>query len=403
MSRQETEEKIQRVKSRMNELQISQQRKFDELSEFQSRILQEIIVKLTVYFKSEDTSTHFCKWSRSEAPQAKATWQETKSEVLNCISQRTQQFVQDWEDEEHEFAKAQVSLTKYCCEKYLVMEEEIRQVEEEVFFDDVEQEVPKHEEVTPTKSRSKSQRKLTETTPVWVRQGLASVVVESPLGWFGAKIKKKLHYKSKLERYVDDPCDYLSRRSRKCLKVIATQDRMLPFINKQLEDAVQFLKQIKDSIPKLLESDEKAYEKLLEDDRSKTQVQAIFQPLERQVESLTRELTVYNLTEMRKSDFTDNELKWDGKFESIIGHGSFSTVYMGALTRDGEPEVKVALKVYKDPLTTRNVWHFVDEERALRFVLNFQAKLKVIHKQVTINDKIERRYNKMNTRILQDA
>ena len=372
MSQQNAEKKIQRVISRMKELQISQKRKFDELSEFQSKILQKIIEKLVVYFKSADTAKQFCKWSPSEAPQAKETWQETKSEVLNCISQRTHQFVQYWEDEEHEFAQAQVLLTKYCCEKYLVMEEEIRQVENE--FDDVEQEVPKHEEITPTKSRSKWQRKFTETTPVWLRQGLASVVVGSPLGSFGAKIKKKLHYKSKLERYVDDPCDYLSRRSRKCLKAIATQDRLLPFINKQLEDAVQFLKQIKDKIPKLLESDEALYKNLLEVGRSKTQVQEIYQPLERQVESLTRELTVYNLTEMRKSDFTDDELKWDGKFESIIGHGSFSTVYRGALTREGEPEVKVALKVYKDPLTTRNVWHFVDEERALRFVLNFQTK-----------------------------
>ena len=377
MSRQETESKIQRVRSRMEELQISQQRKFDELSEFQSGILQKIIEKLAVYFKSEDTARQFCKWSRAEAPQAKATWQKTKSEVLNCISQRTHQFVQYWEDEEHQFAEAQVSLIKYFSEKYLVMEEEIRQVEED--FDDAEQDVPKYEEVTPTKSRAKSQRKFTETTPVWLRQGLASVVVDSPLGWFGAKIKKKLHYKSKLERYVDDPCDYMSRRSRKCLKLIATEDRLLPFINKQLEDAVQFLRQIKDKIPKLLESDEELCRKLLEDDRSNTLVQEIYQPLERQVESLTRELTVYNLTEMRKSDFTDDELKWDGKFDSIIGSGSFSTVYRGSLTHEGKPEIKVALKVYRDPLTTRNVWHFVDEERALRFVLNFQAKRNVIH------------------------
>ena len=323
----------------MEELQISQQRKFDDLSAFQPGILQKIIEKLALYFKSKDTAKQFCKWSRSEAPQAEATWQETKSEVLNCISQRTHQFVQDWEDEEHQFEEAQVSLIKYFSEKYLVMEEEIRQMED---FDDAEQEVPKHEEVTPTKSR--------------------------------AKIKKKLHYKSKLERYVDDPCDYMSRRSRKFLKLIATQDRLLPFITKQLEDEVQFLRKIKDKIPKLLESDEELYRKLLEDDRSNTLVQEMYQPLERQVESLTRELTLYNLTEMRKSDFADDELKWDGKFDTVIGSGSFSTVYRGTLTHEGEPEIKVALKVYRDSLTTRNVWHFADEERALRFVLNFQAK-----------------------------
>ena len=66
MSRQKTESKIQRVRSRMEELQISQQRKFDELSEFQSGILQKIIEKLAVYFKSEDTAKQFCKWSRAE-------------------------------------------------------------------------------------------------------------------------------------------------------------------------------------------------------------------------------------------------------------------------------------------------------------------------------------------------
>ena len=54
MSRQETNNNIQRVRSRMEELQISQQRKFDELSAFQFGILQKIIEKLAVHFKSED-------------------------------------------------------------------------------------------------------------------------------------------------------------------------------------------------------------------------------------------------------------------------------------------------------------------------------------------------------------
>ena len=369
MSRDETEKKIGRVMSRMEELRISQQRNFDELSQYQSKALEQIIQKLAAYFKSDDTAKKFCTWSLSEAPEAKATWQETKSEVLNCISERTHQFVQYWEDDEHEFARAQDLLIKYCSEKFQVMEEEIRELEEAVFFDYIELETPKQEVVTPTKPRRKSRRNFSETTPVWLRQGLASVVIGSPLGSFGAKLKKKLHYKSKLERYEDAPCEYMSRRSRKCLKVIATQDRLLPFINTQLADAVQFLKQIKDKIPKLLEGDEQLYKQLLEDDRSKTQIQEIYQPLDKEIESLTRKLIVYNLREMRKSDFTDDELEWDGHFNSIIGSGSFSTVYKGALTRQGEPQIKVALKVYRDPLTTSNVWHFIDEERALRYLL----------------------------------
>ena len=245
------------------------------------------------------------------------------------------------------------------------MEEELRQVVEEGFIDEVvEPETPQLEDETPTKPRGI----VAKTAPVWLRQGLASVMVGSHLGSFGAKIKKKLKYKTKIESYTDDPCDYMSKRSRKCLQVIATQDRLLPFINKQLEDAVQFLRQIKEKIPKLLEADAQLYQQLLEDDRSKTQIQEIYEPLDRQLGSLTSELIVYNLREIRKSDFTNDELKWDGNFNSIIGSGSFSTVYKGTLNRKGEPKIEVALKVYKNPVTTSNVRHFVDEEKALRFV-----------------------------------
>ena len=369
MSHQETEKKITSVKGRIEELQISQQCKFDELGEHQKKILEDIIQKMIAYFKSDDTKKQFCKWSCSEAPRAKATWPETKSEVLKCVSERVQQFVQSWEDEEHEFARAQVSLIQYCYEKYSVMEEEIRQVED-ILINKDDADVPQKEDLTPIKPREKFGKGTSEIAPVWLRQGLASVVVGSS---FRSIFKKAFHSKrnqTKQESYKGDPCAYMSRRSRKCLDVIATQDHLLPFINQQLEDAVQFLKQIKDKIPQLLEGDRQLYQQLLKDDRTKIQIREMYEPLDRQVESLTRELTVFNLREIRKSDFTKNELKWDGCYQSIVGSGSFSTVYKGALTRKGQPEIEVAVKVYKHPLTTNNVWHFVDEERALRFVLN---------------------------------
>ena len=123
-------------------------------------------------------------------------------------------------------------------------------------------------------------------------------------------------------------------------------------------------------MPKQLECNERFYQKLLDDDRSKTVVRETYEPLALETEFLRRELTVFSLREIRKSDFTRDELKWDEHRQSIIGRGSFSTVYKGILTQSGKPEVKVAIKEYIHPLSDRNVWHFVDEERALRFVLN---------------------------------
>ena len=369
MSHQETEEKIKRLLSRMEELQNSQKRIFDELSEHQSKIFEDILEKLALHFKSEGTISSFCDWSEEEVPKPLGTWRETKNEVLKCVSERTHQFVQHWENEENEFDRARVSLIQHCCKKYDIMEEEMREVAEDFFIvDEVEGDLSQDEGGQNLK-RSRVRRRLqTSTAPPWLRQGLASVVVGSPLSILGTKLKRKLHYKTKLDTFRDDPCAYMSKRSQKCLKVISTRDRLLPFINEQLEDAVLYLRRIKEKIPKLREGDELIYQRLLEDERGSTEIRKIYEPLNNQLESLRREITVYTLREIKQSDFAREELECDfGNLDSVIGRGSFSTVFRGVLHRKGSPEIMVAIKMYSDLLTTNNVWHFVDEERALRY------------------------------------
>ena len=369
MSRQETEKRMKRVMDRMMELESSQDRIFGELSEYQSQVIKEVITNLVEYFKSEGTSNRFCEWSSAQLPVIAGTWEETKSEVLKCISERAQQYVQEWEDENHHFAKAQVALIKYFAEKYDIMEEEIRKVEEDV-FGEVDHEGPTHEPPKPSTSHKRRPKKSIDVaTPVWFRQGLASVVVGAPfIGALTQKFKQSFQYKKKLEKYRADPFPYMKKRSLKCLKIIASEDRLLPFINGQLEDAVQFLIQIKAKIPRLREGDKKLYRKLLTESRSKLQIQGTYAPVSTRLDELKRDITVFNVKEIRKSDFSGGELQWIEEEKSVIGKGTFSTVYSGILSRKGEPETKVALKVYSNPLKRNNVWHFIDEEIALRFV-----------------------------------
>ena len=369
MSHQETEEKIKRVLRRMEELQNSQKRIFDELSEHQSKIFEDILKKLALHFKSEKTISSFCKWSKDEVPNPLETWQDTKNEVLKYVSERTHQFVKQWENEENEFDRARVSLIQHCCKKYDIMEEEMREVAEDFFFvDEVDGDLPQDEGGENLKRSRVRGRLQTSTAPPWLRQGLASVVIGSPLSMLGTKLKKKLHYKTKLDRFRDDPCAYMSKRSRKCLKVICDRDRLLPFISKQLEDAVLYLRLIKEKIPKLREGDELIYQRLLEDERGSTEIRKIYEPLNNELEFLRRNVTVYTLREIRQSDFAREELKCDVEnLDFFIGGGSFSAVFRGILHRKGSPEIMVAIKMYSDPLTSNNVWHFVDEERALRY------------------------------------
>ena len=143
---------------------------------------------------------------------------------------------------------------------------------------------------------------------------------------------------------------------------------MLPFISKQLEDAILYLRRTKEKIPKLREGDELIYQLLLEDERGSTEIRKIYEPLNNELEFLRRNVTVYTLREIRQSDFAREELKCDVEnLDFFIGGGSFSTVFRGILHRKGSPDIMVAIKMYSDPLTSNNVWHFVDEERALRY------------------------------------
>ena len=352
----------------MAELESSQDHIFKELGERQLQAIKEVIENLSTYFKSADTSERFCEWSSAHVPDAGETWEETKSEVLRYISERAQHFVQEWEDEEHHFAKAKFALVKYCTEKYDIMEEEIQNVEDVVLCDQEEEKC--HTREIFRSSRSHKEMSIDVTTPVWFRQGLASVVIGAPfIGTLTQKFKQNIQYKKKLQRYKNDPLPYLEKKSKKCLKIVASEEKLLPFINVQLEDAVQYLIEMKTKISRLREGDKKLYLQLLTESRSNSEIQGIYQPVSLQLENLKRDIAVFNIKEIRKSDFSRGELKWNEDEKSVTGRGTFSTVYRGVLSRKGQPEIKVALKVYSKPIQSDNVWHFIDEERALRFVL----------------------------------
>ena len=382
LSRKKKDEKMKEIKKRMEELQRSQNETIEKLGENQKQLILEITGKLAFHFKATGTSTRFCKWSPTEVPVPEATWEETEDKILSSISKRSHQFVQEWEDDEHEFAKAQDKIIKDLGEKYNIMEEEIRKVEDEVLF------VNGTAEVFQQKKRTSGLRNIQERfqnvpivkkTPVWLRQGLASVVIRSSLSKRVSKFKERLDFPSKLKKYQTDQCAYMSERCKASLKVLSDRTHLLPFITEQLEDSVRVLNQIKEKIPKLIEGDKQLYQQLLSDTRSKADIQNFYEPISKKLESLKGKVLVYAMTEIRRSDFSEGDLKWTEDSRSIVGNGTFSTVYAGELSRKEEKEIKVALKVYTDLLSEENVFQFWNEDMTMRFV-----RLKQFH-EYTLN------------------
>ena len=382
LSRMEKDKKMTEIKKRMEELQRSQSETIEELGKYQTQLIWEITGKLAFHFKGTDTSTRFCKWSPAEVPVPEATWEETEDKILRSILKRSHQFVQEWEDDEHEFAKAQDKIIKDLGEKYNIMEEEIRKVEDEVLFVNGTAEVFQQEKRTTGLQNIPERFQNVPTaneTPAWFRQGLASVVIRSTLSNIVTRFMERLDFPRKLKKYQTDGCAYMSERCKASLKVLSHQEHLLPFIKEQLKDSVRVLNQIKEKIPKLIEGDKQLYEQLLSDTRSKADIQNFFEPIRKKLESLKGQVSVYDMTEIRQSDFFEGDLKWTEDYRSIVGRGTLSTVYVGELSRKGEKEVKVALKVYTDLLSKENVGQFLNEDMTMRFV-----RLKHFH-EYTLN------------------
>ncbi|XP_022806969.1 uncharacterized protein LOC111344030 [Stylophora pistillata] len=368
MSRKELEKKIKRVMDRMAELESSQDQLFDELSEHQMQVIKGIINDLVTHFKSDDIARKFCSWYGHEIPVVKPTWEETKSEVLRCISERARKFVQEWEDEKHHFAKSQVALIHHCIEKYDIMEEDLRNVEEGALSGNPVQDRPDdaYSGLPAIQPKTLSKTHPPGNAPVWFRQGLASVVLSTPfMAALSKTLKRNFQNKKKLENFKTNPNSYMEKKSKKCLRIISNEDSLLPFITEQLEDAVQFLVQIKAKIPRIREGDKKFYLQLLTDSRNVFEIQGIYQPVNSSVDALRREIAVFKISSMRTSDFSAGKLIWSQDDKFIVGKGTFSTVYSGVLWQEGHPETKVALKVYNSPLRSSNVWHFTEEQKVL--------------------------------------
>lgn len=376
------DKKMTEIKKRMEELQRSQNETIEELGKYQTQLIWEITGKLAFHFKATGTSTRFCKWSPSEVPVPEATWEATEDKILRSISKRSHQFVQEWEDDEHEFAKAQDKIIKDLCEKYSIMEEEIRKVEDEVLFVNGTAEVFQQEKRTAGLQNIPERFQnipIANETPVWFGQGLASVVIRSPFSNLVSKLMEKLDFTRKLKKYQSDQCAYMSERCKASHEVLSHQEHLLPFMKEQLKDSVRVLNQIKEKIPKLIEGDKQLYEQLLSDTRSKADIQNFYEPISKKLESLKGQVFVYAMTEIRRSDFSEGDLKWTEDCRSIVGRGTLSTVYAGELSRKGEKEVEVALKVYTDLLSKENVCQFWNEDMTVRFV-----RLKQFH-EYTLN------------------
>ena len=362
--------KIQSVLERLEELDGRQKEVIRDLQAHLDSKTKRALEMLLQYLKSKDVKARFCHWDDGQIPQGES-FEKLASAVEALCKNRAKQFIEEWEESEEAFSNARQSIVKYFGEKYKIFEEELLNLEQSVVTSHQGQDEERtqgnaalHPGFIPNIHLTTRDKIIIGATfPIWLPFSLVAVIIGTPVAVAAAAAKK-----GKLQRQKSNPRSFLERRSQSFIDDLANENAIRKFVEDQLEDARECLRQIQERIPSLIDADRALCNQLLDDDRSRKRTEKFFKPLHEACTETRGQLAMFALQKILPLDDEVDGLKWREHPKYLLGSGGFARVYKGKLLEKSDrPAENVAVKVYKDPLLPCNACDFLSEERNLRY------------------------------------
>ena len=146
------------------------------------------------------------------------------------------------------------------------------------------------------------------------------------------------------ESYPAYRCNTFSQLAADCLATATHEDNLVLMVQKQFKHAELFLKQIESRIPELIQADKMLYRELIDESRTKKEVQDLYRPTMDRGSEFRGRLMEFGIKEVCAVDVSAEELEWKEDYSSLLGSGAFAAVYQGTMSRNRNAKT-VALKV----------------------------------------------------------
>ena len=350
------------INERLVMIQKEQSSVNKKLQEYLENKTDNAVSALSKYLKSSDVVEQFTSWTMDDVPGTEESWEVTKSYMQKALMKRLQDVIVAWEEEYHVFAEARTSLIHYFQQRFNFVEGQLRNLESSVLAEDTES--PANGSLG-TESFTVAERVIIGvTSPIWVPVGLVVLIVGVPV--VGAlAVKEKLQDWSKTREYEKDKCGFMAKASKEYLAEATEEQNLRSYVVEQLKESQVCLKQVIARIPELIEADKMLCQQLIDEHRSKKEIQDFYRPLYQRSLQLRERLAMFGIKDVRTMDFSCKDLEWKDDRSSLLGAGAFASVYRGKLKlREGEQPV--ALKVWKEELNDSNASAFLAETDTLR-------------------------------------
>ena len=334
----------------------------EDLKKYLKKREKGAVEKLSKHLSSEEVKARFTSWTLDEVPKAESSWEVTENQIMKVLSTRLREIIQQWEEDNQVFTNARESLVQHFQQRYNFVEEQLRNLQDTVVANNVE--VRQAAPIDSAGFGLGEKIVIGVTSPIWLPLSLVGLVIGVPI--VGAlAIKEKLEDKRKIKKYEENKCAFMALQSIIYLALVRNEIVLQSFVKNQLEDARLCLRQIEARIPELIQADKTLCEQLIDETRSKEEIQKFYQPIMDEGSRLRGQLAVFGILQVRASDISSEELDWEQDTSSCLGIGAFGAVYQGTMRRHGLVQ-PVALKVCKEVLDAKNACEILAEVELLR-------------------------------------
>ena len=336
-------EKMAQILLRLSVIETEQNEVMAGLKRQMDKRVRDAMDQLKVYLSSEEVKARFTSWTLDDVPKVESTWEVTKNQIMKVLSNRLQEIVEHWEEDRQVFKNARESLVKHFQQRFKYVEEQLRNLQGAVTADDVDvsQNAPLNMGFTTAEKVI-----IGATSPIWLPLGLVALVIGAPIVGVMA-IKEKIEDKRKIKKYEADKCAFMAKLSEDYLEAAQNESVLLQFVKDQLKDVKLCLKEIEARIPELVQADKMLCLQLIDETRSKKEIQEFYQPIMGEGTDIRGKLAMFGFIEVRANEISEEELQWKENSSSLLDSDEFGAVYQGTMKRHGAGVLPVALKVFK--------------------------------------------------------
>ncbi|XP_078379497.1 uncharacterized protein LOC144662542 isoform X1 [Oculina patagonica] len=323
-------ERMALITERLEKIEKQESSVSKELQEYLDNETNNAVHSLSKYLKSSDVVDQFTSWTLEDVPNS-----DDRRELMftnyiqTALIKRLKEVITAWEDEHHVFADVRTSMIQYFQQRFNIVEGQLRVLESSFL--------------------AKDAVSLTDRvfiTVIYYTFFLAIIAIHRAV-WLGTEVDQKLEDWRKTNEFKKDKCTFMARASKEYLAEVAKEQNLRTFVVEQLKEYHVCLKQVVTRIPELIGADKMLFQLLRDERRAPKEIERLYKPLSQRSLELRERMALFCIKEVRTMDISCSDLEWDDDRSSLLGTGSFGSVYRGKLKQQ-EEEQPVALKVWQN-------------------------------------------------------